>query len=218
LLSAADDGDWVVAVFEDLDGRLLPPWLPGDLEAFIQAVASLGSIKVGTSTGLPTAVERHVDIFGGWAMLARDLDVRLDPWAASRLAQLVEIEARWPQVLAGDALVHGDLRSDNTIIDSQGRVRFVDWTQACRGSPAFDYVAMVPAMVLEGCGSPFELMAAAPHLRGLDAGDLLTLVVTIAGYFAYRSHQPTQPGLPTVRAFQAAQGDVCIDWLKTLLA
>jgi len=39
------------------------------------------------------------------------------------------------------------------------------------------------------------------------------VVAAIAGYFTRQSLQPPPPGLPTVRAFQAAQGVVARDWL-----
>jgi Ser/Thr protein kinase RdoA (MazF antagonist) len=38
-----------------------------------------------------------------------------------------------------------------------------------------------------------------------------------ADYFTERSLQPPPPGLPTVRQFQAAQGEVTRRWLATLL-
>jgi hypothetical protein len=38
-----------------------------------------------------------------------------------------------------------------------------------------------------------------------------------AGYFTERSLRPAPPGLPTVRLFQAAQGEVARRWLAALL-
>ena len=35
----------------------------------------------------------------------------------------------------------------------------------------------------------------------------------LAGYFTHRALQPPPPGLPTLRAFQAAQGEVARQWL-----
>jgi hypothetical protein len=36
----------------------------------------------------------------------------------------------------------------------------------------------------------------------------------LAGYFHDRRRLPDPPGLPTVRAFQRAQGEVVLRWLK----
>ena len=40
------------------------------------------------------------------------------------------------------------------------------------------------------------------------------IAAALAGYFIHRSRRPGPPGLPTVRAFQAAQGGVALDWLR----
>ncbi|WP_212648315.1 hypothetical protein [Deinococcus hopiensis] len=41
------------------------------------------------------------------------------------------------------------------------------------------------------------------------------LLASVAGYFTERALQPP-PGLPTVRAFQAAQGEIARAWLGRL--
>jgi hypothetical protein len=37
---------------------------------------------------------------------------------------------------------------------------------------------------------------------------------SLAGFFVVGALEPPPPGLPTVRAFQAAQGIVAVDWLR----
>jgi hypothetical protein len=39
----------------------------------------------------------------------------------------------------------------------------------------------------------------------------------VAGYFVVHGLDPAPPGLPTVRAFQAAQGEVALTWLRERL-
>jgi len=43
-------------------------------------------------------------------------------------------------------------------------------------------------------------------------------VAAVAGFFTSRALQPPPPGLPTVRAFQAAQGEVTRRWVADLLS
>lgn len=45
--------------------------------------------------------------------------------------------------------------------------------------------------------------------RAVDA-----VICTLAGYFVVRALEQAPQGLPTVRAFQAAQGRVAVDWLR----
>jgi hypothetical protein len=218
LRASADDGEWVVAVFDWVDGSTPPPWRTGDLDAVRDGLRRVGSFTRPLMSPLPEAVERHAATFGGWRALAEDTDAALTPWERARLDDLVAIEDRWPDVLAGNSLVHGDVRSDNTVLPATGTAVFVDWTEACWGSPLFDYLAMIPSLTLEGQGQPWELATAHPWAAPEHADAALTIVVACAGYFAHRRRQPAPRGLPTVRRFQGAQGDVCNAWIDHLLA
>ena len=113
----------------------------------------------------------------------------------------------------GEGFIHGDVRSDNVLLTEE-RVYFVDWTATCTGAPWFEVVAMLPSIELEGGGTPESVLARI----GLDIphDNLLPLVVALAGYFTERSRLPDPPGLPTVRAFQRAQGAVTNAWLRRL--
>jgi hypothetical protein len=53
-------------------------------------------------------------------------------------------------------------------------------------------------------------------LGDLDADRVAPVVTALAGYFAERGRLPDPPGLPTVRAFQRAQGEVTNAWLRRL--
>jgi hypothetical protein len=52
---------------------------------------------------------------------------------------------------------------------------------------------------------------------GADPDAVTTVLTAVAGYFVYRGGLPPPPGLPTVRAFQAAQGRHAVDWLRVRL-
>jgi hypothetical protein len=73
---------------------------------------------------------------------------------------------------------------------------------------------MLPAVELEGGGSPESVMARLG--LDLDPETLIPVVAAFAGYFAERGRLPDPPGLPTLRAFQRAQGEVTTAWLRRL--
>jgi hypothetical protein len=50
-----------------------------------------------------------------------------------------------------------------------------------------------------------------------DPDDITAVLAGVAGYFVDAARQAPPPGLPTVRAFQAAQGQVVLDWLRQRL-
>ena len=91
---------------------------------------------------------------------------------------------------------------------------FVDWPHAAVGSPAFDVVAWAPSVALEGGPAPEELLARYVAPVGVDPEVVTVLLAAVAGFFVERSLRPPPPGLPTIRAFQAAQGRVALEWLR----
>jgi hypothetical protein len=46
---------------------------------------------------------------------------------------------------------------------------------------------------------------------------VVAAVCAMAGFFTERALRPPPPGLPTLRAFQAAQGEIARRWLADLL-
>ena len=50
----------------------------------------------------------------------------------------------------------------------------------------------------------------------LDVELMRPVVAAIAGYFVASGCQPDPPGLPTLRPFQRAQGEVALAWLRGL--
>ncbi len=48
----------------------------------------------------------------------------------------------------------------------------------------------------------------------IDPDVITVLLVAVASFFVSHSLRPVPPGLPTLRAFQAAQGEVALAWLR----
>jgi len=218
LLHEHDDEEWVVAVLTYVDGRTPgQPWCDEDLRSVIEAARKLGEPPVPDSLrGLPSAAESLRTEFGAWRRAADAPDAAvLDEWSGAHLDHLVALESRWAELVAGDALVHLDIRSDNVLIEPGGRVVLVDWNHACIGAPWLDRLVMLPALALETGHDPDVLIDALgvdPHHDAVD-----TLMAALAGYFVERGSRPDPPGLPTVRAFQRAQAEVTLGWLRTRL-
>jgi hypothetical protein len=217
LIGTFDDGDWVALAFEAIDGRLpRHPWVPVELDA---AVAALGAMHDALTPSPDASVEasaiRMGSAFGGWELLA-SLDsppAGLDQWSRRNLTRLAELEAGWPTACAGRTLVHGDVRSDNLLFGPKGVV-FVDWPHASIGTPVLDLVEWAPSVALEGGPDPEQLLARHAPSRRCDPDVVTVLVAAVTGFFLYRSCLPAPPGLPTLRAFQAAQGETARAWLQ----
>jgi hypothetical protein len=215
LLDSIDDGEWIALVFEDIEGTSpATPWDPHDLLRVIDATRRLGDLV--PRGHLRTVAEQYGTMFMGWRILAREDPAEIrDPWCREHVDELAAAEARWEQVTVGDGLIHGDVRSDNVLLTPDGRVVFVDWTSTCTGTGWFEVLAMLPSVELEGGGEP-ESVLERVGLDDLASAAQAPLVAALAGYFAERGRLPDPPGLPTLRPFQRAQGDVSTAWLRRL--
>jgi aminoglycoside phosphotransferase (APT) family kinase protein len=214
LLHTIDDDEWIALVFEEVDGQLpRTPWNADELDRVLDATLRLGDLV--PLAPMRTVVQHYGSMFTGWRTLAAEGPSAVaDDWCRDRLDDLAAAEARWEQVTVGDGLIHGDVRSDNVLL-TDVRVVFVDWTSTCVGAPWFEVVAMLPSVELEAGGRP-EAVLARVGLDDLEPDRVMPVVAAMAGYFAERGRLPDPPGLPTLRPFQRAQGEVTIAWLRRL--
>ncbi|MFD8691185.1 aminoglycoside phosphotransferase family protein [Streptomyces sp. NPDC059651] len=215
LLGSYDDGTCVALVLEDIDGRQpRVPWEPAELDRVLGAVAALSRTLTPAPIDAPPVARREASMFTGWrALHAAGDTARLDPWAARHLGTLAELESGWAAAATGDSLVHADLRADNILL-TEDRVVFVDWPHAMRAAPWFELLAMLPCVAAQGGPDPEALFTAHPLGRDADPAGVTAVLAALAGYFVSHSLRPDPPGLPTVRAFQAAQGAAALDWLR----
>ncbi|MEV0748654.1 aminoglycoside phosphotransferase family protein [Streptomyces sp. NPDC050273] len=219
LLGSYDDGTCVALVLEDVEGRQPHvPWDPAELDRVLAAVGDLTRALTPAPVDAPPAARGKTTMFTGWRTLyAAGATVRLDPWVARRLGTLAELESGWEEPATGDSLAHGDLRADNILL-TEDRVVFVDWPHAMRAAPWFDLLTMLPCVAAQGGPDPEATFTAHPLGRDADPAGVTAVLAALAGYFVAHSLHPDPPGLPTLRAFQAAQGAAAVAWLRRRLA
>jgi aminoglycoside phosphotransferase (APT) family kinase protein len=217
LLDVYDDGTWVALAFEAVAGRLpRHPWDPDELRAATVALSALhDALTPNPAPSVEPAARYLGPLFGGWEELAsrENVPAGLDHWAARNLGRLAELESRWPEASEGRTLVHGDIRSDNLLVTGGGVV-FVDWPHAAVGTPVYDVIAWAPSVVLEGGPAPEVLLESHGPSRRADPDVVTALLAAVSGFFVAHSLRPPPSGLPTLRPFQAAQGEVALAWLR----
>jgi aminoglycoside phosphotransferase (APT) family kinase protein len=229
LLGQYDDGEWVALLFADVNG--VPPAEPWQLSQLIQVLGAIAELHQGCTPSpiktVPSVAEYHADQLRGWRELAAGgsaaLDVGsgahldraagLDAWSGRHLERLAGLESRWAEAAAGTTLLHNDVRADNMLITADGVV-FVDWPHACTGASWFDVVAFAPSVAMQGGPDPEWILRRARSADGADPDAVTAVVAAVAGYFTWHALLPDPPGLPTVRAFQAAQGEHARSWLR----
>nr|MDT0660147.1 phosphotransferase [Micromonospora sp. DSM 115978] len=219
LLGFHDDGYWVALILQDVPGRLpATPWRPDELATVLATLDDLAErLTPATVPDLPTAAERLSVDFAGWRRIGTDPPTGLDPWVAGHLDDLCRLADRGLDALAGDTLVHTDIRADNLLIGAGGTVTVVDWPWACVGPAWLDTLLLLINVRLYGQRRVEHLLAARPQTAGVDPADLTAVLAGMAGFFADGARRPPPPGLPTLRAFQRAQADVTLSWLRERL-
>lgn len=215
LLGCYDNGDWVALVLQDVDGRHpTTPWLPDELERVLATLDDLArSLTPSPLPDLPTATDRLAENFAGWRRISADPPADLHPWAKRHLDELCALADRGLAALAGDTLVHTDIRADNLLLSPEGTVTVVDWPWACRGPAWLDALLLLVNVRLFGGHDTQALLARLAAVTASDQEDLVAVLAGWAGFFADAARQPAPIGLPTVRAFQQAQADAVLSWL-----
>lgn len=201
-----DDPDIPILIIEDLSAAAWPPpWTPETIE---QVLAAIGIMHATPST-LPagTLLDGREP---GWPTIARDprpflsLGLVTPGWLDAALPPLIEAETSCS--LAGEALAHFDLRSDNLCI-TRGGVKFVDWAEARRSSARVDLGFFLPSLAFEGGPPPETILHDAPDIAAL-----------VSGFFALRAGLPDIPDAPYVRRVQREQLSAALPWAIRALA
>jgi aminoglycoside phosphotransferase (APT) family kinase protein len=215
LLWSLDEGEggWVVLVFEDVEGRQPSlPWRADELERVIQGVAALAEALTPSPVAADPAGKMLATSINSWHLLRDDPRDGLDDWSARHLDRLVALEEQAAEAVEGETLVHLDIRADNLLL-TEDRVYLVDWPHAHVGAAWLDAIGFAPSVAMQGGPEPEELLGRWPGAEEADDEAVTAAVASVAGFFTQRVLLPPPPGLPTLRSFQAAQGDVARAWL-----
>ena len=214
LIADLDDDGWVAVLTEEVDGRHPhAPWTGAELAGTLAALTELAHYRAPASwPDLPGEVRAA---FGCWALLRDDPPADLDPWLVPRLGELHDLSSRTLDRLAGDAVVHLDVRADNLLVEADGRVRLVDWPWASRGAAWFDASSLLVDVWAVG---EVDLGPHLPPVLALGATreDVLGVVAGLGGYLLDAARRPAAPGLPTLRAFQRSRGEAAVRLLQEL--
>lgn len=224
-----DDGHWVLLGFDAVHGRSPElPWRADDLALVLSALDELARCSPAPGHDLPRTEDQLRDDFTGWRSMqlatpeqrehVATLVEEPGRWALEHLDDLVRWEQDSLSVVAGDALVHGDLRADNVMIEEgHDRVWLIDWPHASVGAPWIDLAFMLPSVALQGgAGDPAWLFSRSEASHGVSPEALRAALAGLAGYFAWSAGQPAPTGIPNLRAFQAAQAGATLRWIRDL--
>lgn len=209
------DDQWVVLALEDVAGREpAQPWRADELERVLATADRLERMLTPSPVATEPVGETLAAVINSWHLLRDEPPAGLDEWSLRHADELAALEADVAEVVVGDTLVHLDIRADNILLTDDGRVYFVDWPHARVGPAWLDAVAFAPSVAMQGGPEPEHVLARWPGARTADPDAVNAALASVAGFFTHRALLPPAPGLPTLRPFQAAQGEVARRWLR----
>lgn len=212
----ADGTGWQLLVYDAVDGSMPGyPWTDADLHAVEQACTAAVRILRDfprESAGTPLSSDM-AEVPSQFQAVA---DGQPAPWFVPELtprqaARFEDLLASCPEALAGDAVLHGDLRPDNILIDS-GRAVFCDWNYLGTGAEWTDWVSVLPYARGGGLDADAWLLRSA-LTRGVPSRYIDAFLAGLLNYMLYWGGQPEVPSSPQLRIHGRHTARLVHDWL-----
>ncbi|WP_107772437.1 protein kinase family protein [Nocardioides sediminis] len=203
------DDDWVVLGIEHVEARPpRRPWRQADLDATLDALEVVADQLTPPPAGLhlESAEDDLAPLVDGWTV------IRASRPDLPHLDEAEGLARRIAEVCGGDTLAHTDIRSDNVLIDADGRALICDWNWPVRACDWFDSFAALIGPRGEGVDVE-AVMSRRRLLRDVPAESVDIMLALYVGYFLSACEQPVPATSPHLRDHQRWQGEVCWDWL-----
>jgi aminoglycoside phosphotransferase (APT) family kinase protein len=209
VVATAEQDDWVVVAFEDVDGRRPAP---DDTTLVLDSLADLPRIA---EASLPRLSDELSPDSTSWDRLSEaGATGELDPWTIAHLDRLRDVSAQLPQAAAGEHLVHLDCRADNLLLDASSRVWLVDWPWASVGAPWFDSVTYLLDVLVRDPRSDVEGHLLHDSLREVPPEAVDAALAGLAGSWTEALQTPAPADMPTLREFQRREAAAALGWLR----
>jgi aminoglycoside phosphotransferase (APT) family kinase protein len=214
-LATVEHGPWVALATTWASGATEASWTDASIAAVAQACRSASGHRApGT---LPPVAKRIFD-FDGWTrILANGAG---DDWEAAHAEPAANVVAGWERWTAGDALVHRDIRLDNTTVNADGgSAVLLDWGYASAGAPWIDLAQLAADVVATGhaLGQQTATDRAYRLLQTLPA-EASRFVVGLAGMWCIRAATVPDTFNPSISTWRRTRSAALRPLVARLLA
>lgn len=210
LLARWDIAGWMVLAIEDVDG-----WHPDEEPTSSDTAAVFAAFHAlpreldnhGEFESLSTSLE---DDARAWRRLAEAGKMATTPpWAEAHLDELIRSSEAVTAAVDGSALIHGDARRDNILVNADG-AWLLDWGWGMRGAHWFD--ALCYALDLKASKPEQEVQPLLDHeiFEGVSPHDIDSLLAALAGQWFEKCLLPAPLGMPALRAFQRKEAETSL--------
>ncbi|MGX6605090.1 phosphotransferase family protein [Micromonosporaceae bacterium Da 78-11] len=212
------DSGYFVLCLEFVAGQVPTlPWSPADLAATLATWSTAAKALAIPSAdllaiGLPPLPEILRHEMSWWSEIAAGREpmptTAENTVAPAHLAELVALEQALPPLAGGTAMLHGDLRIDNVLIDPERRAWLCDWTWPALGAPWFDTVTLLISGYASGLDADAYLTPWEAPAAGVDGA-----LAALAGYWLVRADDGPSSASPHSRQHQRFSGEQALAWL-----
>jgi aminoglycoside phosphotransferase (APT) family kinase protein len=214
-LATVEHGPWAALATTWAAGATGTLWTDASIAAVANACRTASEHRApGT---LPPVAKRIFD-FDGWTRL---LEIGVsDDWEATHAGPATEVVAGWEHWTAGEALVHRDLRLDNTTVDAgEGSAVLLDWAYAAAGAPWIDLAQVAADVVATGhtLGQEAATDRAYRLLRTLPP-EASRFVVGLAGMWCIRAATVPDTFNPRISTWRRARSAALRPLVARLIA
>jgi hypothetical protein len=211
------ESGYFVLGLDAIDGSVPAlPWMPEALDAALTAWAESASALAKPSgallaAGLPSLSDLLRSALSCWSPIAAGhapMPAAAPDWAAAKIDELAGLEQAAPPLVAGDGMLHGDLRVDNVLIDRAGAAWLCDWTWPCLGAPWFDTVSLLVTAYASGLDPDALLKPWHAPAAGIDGA-----LAALSGYWLVRASGGPSSASPHSRQHRRFSGEQALAWL-----
>lgn len=218
---------WQVLCLEAVDGYMPGrPWTVSDLRAVHESLlvvqTGLRDLPADLSSGSMVneffGASPRTEVLECWAP-GTALPAYLPPLSVQHRSDLEKLTALGREALAGDAVLHNDLRADNILISPSGGPNptpvalFCDWNFLSTGPAWADWVALLVYPRQAGVDVDGWL-AESPLSRGANPDHIDAWLAVLAAYMVTSGDQPDLATSPYLRMHQRFTARILIDWLS----
>jgi aminoglycoside phosphotransferase (APT) family kinase protein len=201
-LATVAHGPWIAMATTWADGATAGPWTDASIAAVARACRTASGHR---APGMLPPVAQRIFDFDGW-MRMLEIGAGGD-WEAAHAGPAAEVVAGWERWTAGDALVHRDIRLDNTAVGAEGRSAvLLDWAYAAVGARWIDLAQLAADVVATGhvLGPQVAADRAYRLLRTLPPA-ASRFVVGLAGMWCIRAATVRHAVMPEIATWRRAR-------------
>jgi hypothetical protein len=207
LLWSHEDDLWVLLGLEYVQGDPPDrPWRRPQLDPCLDTLEVLADTLRPAPMPLASFAEEFADCLTGWEHLRQ----ASPDWP--HLEEAAALAALFPDVTAGDTLVHTDARDDNFLLPGDGSALLCDWNWPVLGASWLDTVLLLISAYGDGLDAD-AILAERRLTKDVDPEHVDVLLALIAGYFLRNRDLPVPSSSPFIRVHARWYAEVTWAWL-----